>query len=100
MQRVAAVDVLNLLSSDGPYAQLVQDLLDASDVWAAYKDRKHDLYLPAAANPQVLCCLPLHACCSRWSCPCWNARPAAAPGVLRTALMHPLSPRRRAWCPC
>ena len=54
MQRVVAVDVLNLLAADGLYAQLVQELLDASEVWSAYKDRRHDLYLPAATNPQVL----------------------------------------------
>ena len=53
VQRVVAVDVLNLLAADGPYAQLVRDLLDASEVWQAYKDRKHDLYLPAAANAQA-----------------------------------------------
>ena len=52
MQRVAAVDVLNLLAAEGAHAAFVREALDASEVWQAYRDRKHDLYLPAA-KPQV-----------------------------------------------
>ena len=62
MQRVAAVDVLNLLAAEGPHAAFVREALDASEVWQAYRDRKHDLYLPAA-KPQVCSAAAFAATC-------------------------------------
>ena len=53
VERVVAVEVLHLLAAEGVHAQTVQELLAASDVWRAYKDQQHDLFLPAAGNSQV-----------------------------------------------
>ncbi|CAD7701733.1 unnamed protein product, partial [Ostreobium quekettii] len=48
--RVLAVDVLNLLAEEGAYGARVAEILDASDVWLAYRDQKHDLFLPSGAT--------------------------------------------------
>ena len=60
VERVLTVAVLHLLAADGPYAAAVHDLLNASDVWAAYRDQRHDLFLPAGDSSKVLSdpCLP------------------------------------------
>lgn len=56
VQRVLYVDVLNLLALDGgsgaPGApgERVRTTLDASDVWAAYRGQRHDLFLPAGGS--------------------------------------------------
>lgn len=69
VQRVAAVDVLNLLAADGVHATFVREALDASEVWQAYRDRKHDLYLPAAKQQVTSSLLR--------SCTCTNILPAS-----------------------
>ncbi|KAK9868448.1 hypothetical protein WJX84_004951 [Apatococcus fuscideae] len=53
VERVLTVAVLHLLAADGPYAGAVQDLLDKSDVWAAYRDQRHDLFLPAGDSSKA-----------------------------------------------
>ena len=57
MDRVLGVEVLHLLAAEGSYGAQIAQQLDASDVWHAYKDQKHDLFLPAGATSQV--CLSL-----------------------------------------
>lgn len=47
--RVLAVEVLRCLSTEGLHSAKVQTILDSSEVWAAYKDQKHDLFLPTNA---------------------------------------------------
>jgi hypothetical protein len=53
MERVLAVDLLHLMASEGSYGAQVAAQLDASEVWHAYRDQKHDLFLPAGATSQV-----------------------------------------------
>lgn len=53
MERVLTVSVLHLLAADGPYAAGVAVLLDQSEVWAAYRDQRHDLFLPAGDSSRV-----------------------------------------------
>lgn len=53
VERVLAVEVLHLMRSPGAYSVSVGDMLGGSEVWQAYKHQKHDLFLPAAANPSV-----------------------------------------------
>jgi hypothetical protein len=50
VQRVLCVDVLNRLTLEGAYAPQVRALLDASDVWAAHRGQRHDLFLPAGGG--------------------------------------------------
>eukprot|EP00210_Caulerpa_lentillifera_P007523 g7188.t1 len=50
VQRSLAVDILNLLASPGLHSVRVNEILDASETWKAYKDQKHDLYLPTGAT--------------------------------------------------
>jgi hypothetical protein len=35
---------------EGAHNEVVHQLLDASDVWAAYRDRRHHLFLPSGAS--------------------------------------------------
>lgn len=48
--RVLAVEVLHAFASEGAHSAKVQDILSASDVWSAYKDQRHDLFLPTNAQ--------------------------------------------------
>jgi DnaJ family protein C protein 13 len=53
VQRVLFVDVINLLGLEGVYAPQVRAVLDNSEVWAAYKGQKHDLFLPSGGSSAV-----------------------------------------------
>ncbi|CAI5970939.1 unnamed protein product [Closterium sp. NIES-65] len=44
--RVLTVEILKLLGADGAYSIRVQEILNGSEVWRAFKDQKHDLFLP------------------------------------------------------
>ncbi|GAV86253.1 DnaJ domain-containing protein/DUF4339 domain-containing protein [Cephalotus follicularis] len=48
--RVLAIEVLHALATEGAHCTKVRDILNASDVWSAYKDQKHDLFLPSNAQ--------------------------------------------------
>ncbi|KAL6517010.1 DnaJ subfamily C grv2 [Orobanche hederae] len=50
--RVLAVElrVLHAFAREGAYCTKVRDILNASDVWNAYKDQRHDLFLPSNAH--------------------------------------------------
>ncbi|CAD5319611.1 unnamed protein product [Arabidopsis thaliana] len=45
--RVLAVEVLHGFATEGAHCSKVREILDASEVWSAYKDQKHDLFLPS-----------------------------------------------------
>ncbi|KAM5547788.1 dnaJ [Rosa sericea] len=48
--RVLAIEVLHAFATEGAHCTKVRDLLNSSDVWSAYKDQKHDLFLPSSAQ--------------------------------------------------
>ncbi|XP_073277817.1 dnaJ homolog subfamily C GRV2-like isoform X2 [Primulina huaijiensis] len=48
--RVLAIEVLHAFAIEGAYCTKVRDILDASDIWNAYKDQRHDLFLPSNAQ--------------------------------------------------
>ncbi|KAK6248483.1 hypothetical protein QUC31_020048 [Theobroma cacao] len=48
--RVLAIEVLHAFATEGAHCIKVRDILNASDVWSAYKDQKHDLFLPSNAQ--------------------------------------------------
>ncbi|KAG7023563.1 DnaJ-like subfamily C GRV2, partial [Cucurbita argyrosperma subsp. argyrosperma] len=48
--RVLAIEVLHALATEGAHCSKVHDILDSSEVWSAYKDQKHDLFLPSNAQ--------------------------------------------------
>ncbi|VFQ97007.1 unnamed protein product [Cuscuta campestris] len=48
--RVLAIEVLHAFAAEGSHCMKVRDILNASDVWSAYKDQKHDLFLPSNAQ--------------------------------------------------
>ncbi|WIA30400.1 hypothetical protein OEZ86_000485 [Tetradesmus obliquus] len=52
VQRTLAVDVLRLLAEDGAYAAQVNALVGNSPVWAAYRDQRHDMFLPSGATAE------------------------------------------------
>ncbi|CAN1177736.1 DnaJ homolog subfamily C GRV2 [Linum perenne] len=47
---VLAVEVLHAFATEGAHCSKVRELLDSSDIWHAYKDQKHDLFLPSTAQ--------------------------------------------------
>ncbi|KAI5320494.1 PREDICTED: dnaJ [Prunus dulcis] len=48
--RVLAIEVLHAFATEGAHCTKVRDLLNSSDIWSAYKDQKHDLFLPSSAQ--------------------------------------------------
>ncbi|CAK9172281.1 unnamed protein product [Ilex paraguariensis] len=48
--RVLAIEVLRAFATEGAHCAKVCEILDASNVWGAYKDQKHDLFLPSNAQ--------------------------------------------------
>ncbi|XP_037497273.1 dnaJ homolog subfamily C GRV2 isoform X2 [Jatropha curcas] len=48
--RVLAIEVLHAFATEGAHCNKVREILNASDVWGAYKDQKHDLFLPSSAQ--------------------------------------------------
>ncbi|XP_031487738.1 dnaJ homolog subfamily C GRV2 isoform X2 [Nymphaea colorata] len=48
--RVLAVEVLHAFATEGAHCTKVRDILNASEVWTAYKDQRHDLFLPSNAQ--------------------------------------------------
>ncbi|KAF8400741.1 hypothetical protein HHK36_014041 [Tetracentron sinense] len=48
--RVLAIEVLHAFATEGAHCTKVRDILNSSDVWGAYKDQKHDLFLPSNAQ--------------------------------------------------
>lgn len=48
--RVLAIEVLHAFATEGAYCTKVRSILNASDVWNAYKDQRHDLFLPSNAQ--------------------------------------------------
>ncbi|XP_010533202.1 PREDICTED: dnaJ homolog subfamily C GRV2 [Tarenaya hassleriana] len=48
--RVLAIEVLHAFATEGAHCSKVREILDASEVWGAYKDQKHDLFLPSSAQ--------------------------------------------------
>ncbi|KAL9680291.1 hypothetical protein QQ045_018169 [Rhodiola kirilowii] len=42
--------VLHAFATEGAHCTKVRDILDASEVWGAYKDQRHDLFLPSNAQ--------------------------------------------------
>ncbi|KAL1547941.1 DnaJ subfamily C grv2 [Salvia divinorum] len=48
--RVLAIEVLHAFAAEGAYCTKVRAILNASSVWNAYKDQRHDLFLPSNAQ--------------------------------------------------
>ncbi|KAK1413925.1 hypothetical protein QVD17_29662 [Tagetes erecta] len=48
--RVLAIEILHAFATEGAHCTKVRDILDSSEIWAAYKNQKHDLFLPSNAQ--------------------------------------------------
>ncbi|KAH1067703.1 hypothetical protein J1N35_032690 [Gossypium stocksii] len=48
--RVLAIEVLHAFATEGAHWVKVREILNSSNVWSAYKDQKHDLFLPSNAQ--------------------------------------------------
>ncbi|CAJ1944370.1 unnamed protein product [Sphenostylis stenocarpa] len=48
--RVLAIEVLHAFATEGAHCTKVREILNNSNVWSAYKDQKHDLFLPSNAQ--------------------------------------------------
>jgi DnaJ family protein C protein 13 len=53
VERTLAVDVLRLLADEGSYSAQVNSVLGQSPVWAAYRDQRHDMFLPSGATAET-----------------------------------------------
>ncbi|XP_059302611.1 dnaJ homolog subfamily C GRV2-like [Lycium ferocissimum] len=42
--------VLHAFAAEGAHCTKVREILNASGVWSAYKDQRHDLFLPSNAQ--------------------------------------------------
>ena len=48
--RVLVVDIIHLLRREGSqYTQVVREMVDENEIWKAYSQQKHDLFLPSNA---------------------------------------------------
>lgn len=52
VERTLAVDVLRLLAEEGSFSGQVNGVLSQSPVWAAYRDQRHDMFLPSGATAE------------------------------------------------
>ena len=48
--RVLVVDIIHLLRREGTYAEVIKDMVDENEIWKAYSQQKHDLFLPSNAS--------------------------------------------------
>ncbi|KAK8644898.1 hypothetical protein V6N13_118759 [Hibiscus sabdariffa] len=48
--QVLAIEILHAFATEGAHCIKVRQILTASNVWGAYKDQKHDLFLPSNAQ--------------------------------------------------
>jgi len=49
--RVLIVDIIHLLRREGSqYTEVVRDMVDENEIWKAYSQQKHDLFLPSNAT--------------------------------------------------
>ncbi|GFS40982.1 DNAJ heat shock N-terminal domain-containing protein [Actinidia rufa] len=48
--RVLAIEVLHAFATEGAHCTKVLEILNTSNIWSAYKDQKHDLFLPSNAQ--------------------------------------------------
>ncbi|CAI9100267.1 OLC1v1037231C1 [Oldenlandia corymbosa var. corymbosa] len=48
--RVLAIEVLHAFAAEGAHCVKVREILNSSSVWDAYKDQRHDLFLPSNAQ--------------------------------------------------
>ena len=53
VERVLAIDVIHLLAAEGAHSDSVDEQLSRSEVWQAFSQQRHDLFLPASANSQA-----------------------------------------------
>lgn len=53
VERTLAVDMLRLLSDEGSYSVQVNAILSQSPVWSAYRDQRHDMFLPSGATAET-----------------------------------------------
>ena len=44
------VDIIHLLRREGTYAEVIKDMVDENEIWKAYSQQKHDLFLPSNAS--------------------------------------------------
>uniref|UniRef100_A0AC35U0N7 J domain-containing protein n=1 Tax=Rhabditophanes sp. KR3021 TaxID=114890 RepID=A0AC35U0N7_9BILA len=47
------VDALKSVLTDLTWGKKIQDILDASPIWAQYRDQRHDLFLPATRTQAI-----------------------------------------------
>ena len=50
MVRYKCVEIINSMLEEGPHKNRVHDLLEGNEVWAAYQNQKHDMFLPSGAQ--------------------------------------------------
>lgn len=50
MMRFLCVEIIRLMELEGPNQGAVKSVVAASPIWAAYRDQRHDMFLPSGAN--------------------------------------------------
>ncbi|CAM0956063.1 unnamed protein product [Alopecurus aequalis] len=89
--RVLAVEVLHAFATEGAHCSKVREILNSSDVWSAYKDQKHDLFLPSNAQTSAAGVAGLIESSSRLTY-ALTAAPSPQPALVRLPSSSPASP--------
>lgn len=50
MMRFLCVEIIRMMELEGPYQGAVKSVVDTSPIWAAYREQRHDMFLPSGAN--------------------------------------------------
>ncbi|KAK1696170.1 hypothetical protein QYE76_012867 [Lolium multiflorum] len=90
--RVLAVEVLHAFATEGAHCSKVREILNASDVWSAYKDQKHDLFLPSNAQTSAAGVAGLIESSSSRLTYALTAAPSPQPALVRLPSSSPSPP--------
>uniref|UniRef100_A0A452YQD7 J domain-containing protein n=1 Tax=Aegilops tauschii subsp. strangulata TaxID=200361 RepID=A0A452YQD7_AEGTS len=87
--RVLAVEVLHAFATEGAHCAKVREILNSSDVWSAYKDQKHDLFLPSNAQTSAAGVAGLIESSSSRLTYALTAAPSSQPALVRLPSSSP-----------
>lgn len=90
--RVLAVEVLHAFATEGAHCAKVREILNSSDVWSAYKDQKHDLFLPSNAQTSAAGVAGLIESSSSRLTYALTAAPSPQPALVRLPSSSPPPP--------
>uniref|UniRef100_A0A452YQI8 Uncharacterized protein n=1 Tax=Aegilops tauschii subsp. strangulata TaxID=200361 RepID=A0A452YQI8_AEGTS len=86
---VLSKQVLHAFATEGAHCAKVREILNSSDVWSAYKDQKHDLFLPSNAQTSAAGVAGLIESSSSRLTYALTAAPSSQPALVRLPSSSP-----------